>query len=521
MKFTTFALLVLGATPCLQSCESRAGSVTTASGGSTSQVAVFVGDNGNGLRRPQMVGIDGPLRRDLFASLPGESLNGSPVSLSPNGEWLGTTTLDGRHRVVDVATGQFTEIVVDSLAEETSFRFGPFGKLLLRNAVSAMGPGEVPSELYIANADGSDSRRLGWSARQYEFLGWSENDGQLLTYIRDFPSLDEQWRILDTSGYFVADPLVGLTGSLVSSAWSDTHLAFTTPRNVFGEINHVLYQYEKASGQALILLPANSDVVELEYSPDSQYLTALIQTSQQTETVLSFQMDINHTFTDLTAGGSGVHSVQLRGWASDSSAVAFTYSASPGGPELLRISDGLGVGFPVLETGPMGSTVQEVYWSPNSRYLAFTRDSGVAGFNELLIHDIHSGAAFEHALIPDLEGTFTQLAWAPDSSALFAHLDPDGRDFDVVVGFQSDAWDQGLIIGSMPMVFPPAVQHGDQERSLIPTPDSLGVVWVQLDPTTNKRGIVYSDLDPHTPVRVLSSPNGVLDQARIHRFFVR
>ncbi len=520
MKFCIFVLLVFSTLFFLQSCESRSVSSTVA-GGIVTQSVIFVGDNGSGLRRPQIAGLDGPLHRDLFAFLPGESLNSSGVSLSPDGDWLGTTTQDGRHRIIDVETGDFTEIIVDNPGLNSIFRFGPQGILLLRNELAGAGPGEVPSELYIANADGSGVRRLGWSARQYEFLGWSQSDGQLLTYIRDFPSLDEQWRILDAAGYLVADPLAGLNGPLVSSAWSDTHLAFTTPREVFGATHHALHQYRKFNGQVSTLLPSSMSILELQYSPDSQFLTALVRTSSLAETVLSLHMSATHTFADLLLEVSEARDVRLRDWAPDSSAVAFTYRRASGAPDLLNISDGLGVGFPIIEVGPNGSTVGEVVWSPDSRYLAFVRDSNVAGVNELLVHDIHSGSAYEQALLPGQLGLHSQLAWAPDSSTLFAFFDPENGGDHAVVAFQASAWDQGLTIGSLPLVFPPAVRHGDQERSLIPSRDSSGAVWVQLDPITNRRGVVFSDLDPSTPPRVLSSPGGVLDQVGIHRFFVR
>lgn len=520
MKFCTLVLLAFSTLLSLQSCESRSGS-STAAGGTVTQSVVFVGDNGSGLRRPQIVGLDGPLHRDLFALLPGESLNSSGVSLSPNGDWLGTTTQDDRHRIIHVETGEFTEIVVDTPSPNSSFHFGPQGILLLRNELTGVGPGEAPSELYIANADGSGVRRLGWSARQYEFLGWSQSDGQSLTYIRDFPSLDEQWRILDADGYYVVNPLAGLNGPLVSSAWSDTHLAFTIPREVLGSTHHTLHQYRKFNGQVSTLLPASLSISELQYSPDSQYLTVSVRASTHSETVLSFQMNATHTFTDLIVGAPDARDVQIRGWAPDSSAVAFTYRRYSGGPDLFSISNGWGLGFPILEAGPDGSTVGEVAWSPNSRYLAFIRDSNVAGINELLVHDIYSGSAYEQTVLPGQSGLHSHLAWAPDSSVLFAVFEPENGGDDGVVAFQASAWDQGLSIGSLPLVFPPAVRHGDQERSLIPARDSSGVVWVQLDPITNRRGVVFSDLDPSTPPRVLSSPSGVLDQVGIHRFFVR
>ncbi|MCP5020657.1 MAG: hypothetical protein GY930_02675 [bacterium] len=372
---------------------------------------------------------------------------------------------DGRHRIIDVETGNFTEIIVDTPGQNTSFRFGPQGVLLLRNELAGVGPGEVPSELYIANPDGSGVRRLGWSARQYEFLGWSQSDGQSLTYIRDFPSLDEQWRIFDAAGYFVADPLAGLSGSLDSSAWSDTHLAFTVPWEVLGVSHHLLYQYKKFNGQVSALLPLSMGISGLQYSPDSQFLTVLVRTSTQSETVLSFQMNATHppthTYTDLIVGVSEARDVQLRDWAPDSSAVAFTYRRASGAPDLLNISDGLGVGFPIIEVGANGSTVDEVVWSPDSRYLAFVRDSNVAGMNELLVHDIHSGSAYEQALLPGQLGLHSQLVWAPDSSTLFALFEPENGGDNAVVAFQASAWDQGLTIGSLPLVFPAAVRHGD------------------------------------------------------------
>ncbi|MBL4770376.1 MAG: hypothetical protein JKY61_04400 [Planctomycetes bacterium] len=512
---------------CLFSCSGSVSSEVIT--GPESQFVVFESTDLQGQYQVEAVSLDGTWRSNFLSSIPGHPEAAAQVKLALSGKSLAIETSeewwpDKQWLVFNVSDGEYREMSFDTNPSRATFTFGPQGSLAIRSEIpNSQHPAiRAPSEFYLLDADGRNRNRLGLDTEQIDLLGWSESDAQMLVQVTEYPSLQQWWHILDGSGNYLAGPMASLEGPLALADWSDTHLAFSTPVEFQGNPRMSLQQYEKANGQVTQLLPVNADVLDLGYSSDSQFLAVVTRTSGSFETLLSFRMDLNSTFTNLTSALPGITDIRLHGWTDSGNNLAYSYRPYEGGPEFLRISDGLGIGLPIVDLGVDGSWIEEVVWSPDGRYLAFTSSYPKADMGEIYIHDTQSGQVVEQGFTSNQMGRYVGLTWAPDSHMFFAAFRSGFDSTNEVIAFFPGDMANGRILGENLAGGSLHARGWTASSSyFIPTRDSRGVVWIQKGSDASREGLVYSDLDPQIQSRVLSSSCGQFEHGSIRSFWVR
>ncbi len=313
--------------------------------------------------------------------------------------------------------------VVNQGGAGDEFKISPDGTLVAY--LIEGGNGRI--DLFVVPVDGGIETQISelplTDADVTEF-DWSP-DGSRIAYLADgeidgrfelFTNLAEGDDNLKVSG------ALPVGGTVDAFKWSPDSLllAYTADQNIFGEFElfttpPTRQDPEQVSGN---VLPNNGDITEFDWSPSSLRIAYL---SDQRVAGL-FEL-----FTSLPTGSgnvkiSGGDSIQNFAWAADDINEQLAYSsdriiftAPPNGGGSTQVTPGL----------PVGGSIFEFSWAPDSSRIAYRADQRVDGLIELFAVEPDGSNNLRISGGLATGGNVTEFAWSPDSDFIAYRANQD------------------------------------------------------------------------------------------------
>jgi hypothetical protein len=528
LGLTLAALLSLAACSGSSSGSSSSGGVDT----SFQSVVVYSADDGSGKVQVWRAPLDNLELENLMAAMPMAEVIPGGLSLAPNGEVAMVTTENAGQLQVhsfNVRSGAHLELLLQgqTVAQDPpTFHWNPLtslGGYMLQQTVDTQGdPQRSPQDLYWVRTNQTALQRLNQNDSEMRFEGWDTLGTQFSVRSTDMISGQRHLSIYNDQGSFVADPLMGLPYSEGEVQWTPGYMGFLLEVTHFGVTRTELHQYSLSNLATDLLSPSSSQVGSFLYSADGSLLAMELDAAATGKRLVVLSQS-NPTFLQsLLSQQAPLAAIVLHGWSSSQELLALSYVRQGGTEgEILVSSSSAANQFRLVDNALPGSKIYDAAWSPDGQSLAFTSDHEELGRKNLYVY--HSGEPVNHTpwLVPGISGSIADVVWSSDSNAIFCSFEPDGAAFKSVAYFNNSSLHQGRLLGDRMLNMAQQASLGNPMKSLQPSTDSKGVIWVQQDSATGLRGVVYTDALDSARNRVLSSDDGTLHLARIFQFFVR
>lgn len=286
----------------------------------------------------------------------------------------------------DPVTGE-TKLIVGDAADDALPQFSPDGTRLAFIRDVPVGPGSLPIDIYVANADGSAPRKVnGERIREWQWIGWTPDSGHLvvihglnLVDVFDAVGTEPPQRITAAAGtdFIQFRPPDGreilYRGRVEGEAWGlfAMDADWTNPRLLVKSLDSGFNPLDLGSAS---------------YSADGSQIFY-----QRADPAMEFDLCCRLWVMNADDGSEAHEFVPPDGRAWDGQAVAspdgrwvaYWHRPSDESPRGISVvsSDGTG---PVIETGPKLSGTAHFVWAPDSSKILMWDDSGGNGTADLL-----------------------------------------------------------------------------------------------------------------------------------------